>query len=92
MATRVRDVARELKTGALDKSGAEKLQRTRAGVVRGWLAVREVLVAEGRHELAEQVSRFVSQMPPPRSEKQWLAADVIERVRERRGKDKPFVR
>jgi hypothetical protein len=88
----MRDVVRELKAGSPDKSGAEKLQRTRAAVVQGWLAVRSVLVAEGRHQLADQVSRFVSQMPPPRSEKQWLAADLMERARRQREKDKPFVR
>lgn len=92
MTARVHGVVRELKAGSLDKSGAEKLQRTRAAVVRGWLAVRDVLVAEGRHQLADQVSRFVSQMSPPRSEKQWLAADLMERVQRQRAKDKPLVR
>jgi hypothetical protein len=92
MTARVHGVARELKVGALDRSGAEQLQRTRAGVVWGWLAVRDVLVAEGNHQLADQVSKFVSQMLPPRSEKQWLAADLMERVQRQRAKDKPFVR
>ncbi|MFC4309089.1 relaxase/mobilization nuclease domain-containing protein [Steroidobacter flavus] len=92
MATRVRDVVRELKAGSLDQSGAARLQRTRQEVVRGWLAVRDLLAAEGNHQLADQVSRFVSQMPPPRTEKQWLAADLMERVRESRTKEKPLVR
>jgi hypothetical protein len=60
--------------------------------VQGWYATRDILAAEGRHQLADQVSKFVSQMSPPRSEKQWLAADLMERVRESRTKDKPFVR
>jgi len=80
MTARVHGVVQELQTGRLDKAGAAKLQRTRAEVVRGWLAVRDALVAEGRQQLADQVSRFVSQMSAPRSEKQWLAADLIERV------------
>jgi hypothetical protein len=92
MATRVRDVVRELKAGSLDQSGAARLQRTSQEVVRGWLAVRDLLAAEGRHQLADQVSRFVSQMPPPRTDKQWLAADLIERAGRSREKGKPFVR
>lgn len=95
MAKRVHDVVGELKAGKLDQSGAARLQQTRREIVRGWYAVRDVLAAEGKHQLADQVSRFVSQMPPPRSDKQWLAADLVERVRESRTtrtKDKPLVR
>ncbi len=80
MAARVRDVVRELKAGAPDQSGAVRLQRTRMEVVRGWQAVRSLLDAEGRHQLADQVSKFVNQMPPPRTDKQWLASDLIERA------------
>jgi len=93
MTARVRDVVRELQTGALDQTGIARLQRTRMEIVRGWYAVRDLLVAEGRHQLSGQVSRFVSQMPPPRSEKQWLAGDLIERSRPPpRTKDKPLDR
>jgi hypothetical protein len=92
MTARVRDVVRELMAGALDQSGTARLQRTRMEIVQGWYATRDILAAEGRHQLADQVSKFVSQMSPPRSEKQWLAADLMERVRESRTKDKPFVR
>ncbi|MBM0105879.1 relaxase/mobilization nuclease domain-containing protein [Steroidobacter sp. S1-65] len=92
MATRVRDVVRELRSGALDQSGTARLQRTRREIVRGWHAVRDLLAAEGRHQLADRVSRFVDQMPPPRTDKQWLAADLIEQVREPSGRDKPLVR
>lgn len=92
MTARVYGVVGELEAGHLDRSGAEKLQRTRAAVVRGWMAVRDVLVAEGRHQLADQVSRFVSQMPPPRTEKQRLAAELIERARSPRVKEMPPAR
>jgi hypothetical protein len=92
MAARVQAVVRELKAGSLDRTGAAKLQRTRSEVVRGWSAVRELLLAEGRHELADQVSRFVCQMSPPRTDKEWLASELIERARPSRTKDKPHVR
>ncbi len=92
MAARVQAVVRELKAGSLDRTGAANLQRTRSEVVRGWNAVRERLLAEGRHEIADQVSRFVSQMSPPRTEKQWLASELMERARPPRTKDTPHVR
>jgi type IV secretory pathway VirD2 relaxase len=92
MVARVHDVARELKAGSLDKGGANRLQRTRMDVVRGWQAVRDLLVAEGRHQLAEQVLKFLNQMPPPRTEKQWLASELMERARQRLAKDKPRAR
>lgn len=87
MARRVREVVRELKTGALDQSGAARLQRTRRDIVRGWLAVRDRLAADGDHQLADQGSRFVRQMPAPRTERQWLASELIERARPPRTKD-----
>lgn len=86
MAARVHGVVRELKSGALDQSGAARLQRTRMEIVRGWHAVRDLLAAEGRHQLADQVSRFVGQMPPPRTDKQWLAADLMAHARRPREK------
>ncbi|MBM0107136.1 hypothetical protein JM946_20565 [Steroidobacter sp. S1-65] len=92
MAARVREVVRELKAGALDESGAERLRRSRLEVVRGWTAVRDLLIAEGRHELADQVSRFIQQMPPPRTEKQWLAAELLARARGPRAKEQTLVR
>lgn len=92
MAARVRDVVRELNAGSLDQSGAVRLQQTRADVLRGWQAVRDLLVIEGRHQLADQVSRFVNQMPPPRTEKQALASELMKRVRRRRTNEKPLAR
>jgi hypothetical protein len=77
MAARVRDVVRELKAGSLDQSGAARLQRTRMDIVRGWLAVRDLLAANGDHQLADQVSRFVRQMPPPHTEKLWLLLSML---------------
>lgn len=92
MAARVHDVARELKTGATDGSGAARLQQTRREVVSGWNAIRERLLVDGQHQLADQVRSFVSRMPPPRTEKAWLAQRLIEHLSQVRSKDKPIVR
>jgi hypothetical protein len=37
---------------------------------------------KGRHQLAEQGSTFVNQMPIPRTEKHWLAYELMERARQ----------
>lgn len=92
MAARVHEVARELQAGLLDGSGAARLQQTRREVVSGWNAIRGRLLAEGEHPLAEAVGRFVNQMPPPRTEKAWLAQGLIEHLRQVRSKDKTLVR
>lgn len=92
MTARVDTALRALKEGSADTSGAEKLQRTRAQVVQGWQAVRELLMSEGHVQLADQVERFVSQMRPPLTERQWLAAELMARARQLRSKDKPHVR
>lgn len=89
---RVHEVARELKAGSLDESGAAQLQQTRRDVVSGWNAVRGRLLVEGQHQLADAVGRFVNQMPPPWTEKAWLAHELIELARQVRSKDKPLVR
>jgi hypothetical protein len=92
MAARVREVARELEAGSLNRSGAARLQQTRREVVSGWSAIRSRLLGEGQHQLADEVARFVSQMPPPRTENAWLAHELIEHARLVRSKDKPLVR
>ena len=63
---RAEAVAAELLKGNLRvEAGKAKLLETRRKVERGWWAVSDILVAEGRPELAAQVRRFSAQMPPP---------------------------
>ncbi|MFC4314985.1 relaxase/mobilization nuclease domain-containing protein [Steroidobacter flavus] len=75
--SRISDIVHDLNAGSLDEPRAARLQRTRTEVVRGWQVVRHLLITEGRHQLAGQVSKFVSQMSPPRTDKQWLLSDVL---------------
>jgi hypothetical protein len=86
MTARVREVARELKAGSLDGPGAARLRQTRREVVGGWNAIRGQLLVEGQHQLADAVGRFVNQMPPPSTEKAWLAQELIEHLRQVRSK------
>lgn len=92
VAAREYEVARDLKTGSLDGSVAARLQQTRREVVSGWNAIREQLVVDGRHQLADAVRRFVNEMPPPRTEKAWLAQELIAHSRQVRSKVNPLVR
>lgn len=92
MMTRAQDVARELKQGVLDNAGSSRLQRTRMEVLRGWKAVRDLLLDEGRDQLADDVGRFVNQMPPPRTDKEWLALKLVESMRQSRSMEKSFAR
>jgi hypothetical protein len=90
MMVRAREVARELKEKSLDSAGSSKLQQTRIEIVRGWRVVRDSLVVDGKHQLADQVGRFVNQMLPPHTDKEWLAHELIKSVTHSRSK--PLVR
>lgn len=39
---------------------------------------------DGREGLASEVARFVADMPPPRTEREWMAQTLTERARELR--------
>lgn len=91
MAARECEVACELKAGSLDRSGTARLRQTRGEVVTGWNAIRNHLLGEGRHQLADEVGRFVDQMSPLRTEKAWLANELIGLARQPPLKGKPLV-
>ncbi|HVB82549.1 MAG TPA: relaxase/mobilization nuclease domain-containing protein [Candidatus Binataceae bacterium] len=79
---RAEAVARELKAGVLRvESGKAKVVRTHNDVRRAWLAVSDVLTQEKQPELAAQVRRYAEQLPPPFTEKEKLAARILEHAR-----------
>lgn len=43
-----------------------------------------VLLGAGRAELAAKVRRFAEQMPPPRTEREWIAKGLLERIADAR--------
>jgi hypothetical protein len=78
MRSRVESVASEILKGDLRvEPGKAKLAETRAKVERGWRAVEAMLAAQDHPELAAQVSRFLAQMPSPRTEKEQIAAGLL---------------
>jgi hypothetical protein len=52
--------------------GKRVLVETRAKVVQSWQIVASRLENFGEHGLAHEVRRFVQQMPPVRSEREWI--------------------
>ena len=76
-------VAPELANGGLrPESGKLKLVETRKEVRRAWQTVSNILIREGQPDLSAQVQRFVDQMPPPITEREWFAAKLVEQPRE----------
>jgi hypothetical protein len=86
--SRTETVARELLKGDLRiEPGKARLVETRKEVERGWFAVGDILMAEGRRELANQVWRFLAQIPPAMTERELIAQDLRGRVRGARTRD-----
>jgi hypothetical protein len=89
MRDRVGAVADELRRGNLQvEPGKSKLVRTRKEVENGWRILSEVLVSQGQQELSNEVRQFLREMPPPRTEKEYVAAELLERVREQRVRER----
>lgn len=78
---RVESVASDLLKGDLRvEPGKQKLRKSRAQVELGWLSISEILASEGNDQLAKEVRQFLHQMPPARTEREWLAAEFVHRM------------
>ena len=87
---RVSAVAAELRNGRLkSEPGRARLLDTRQDVEEGWRAVSELLVAQGRPELAAEVVRFVAQMPRPRTDREQIAESLRPHIDKRRERELP---
>jgi hypothetical protein len=79
---RVQSVANELRNGRVNPGGGkEKVLRTRRDVERRWDSVSELLKRDGDVELANRVRKFAKEMQPPYVDQEWIAADIIRRLR-----------
>lgn len=73
--TKAERIARGIAKGdALNRS--QRLLDTRAKIEVGWRAVHELLVQQGGQALASQVSKYVRDMPPARSDQEDYAAKL----------------
>lgn len=76
--------AHEVRSGRLNPGPRkERLLSTRGDVERGWRAVGNLLERDGHAELALEVRRFVDRMPPPKTEREWIAGELLDHVRNR---------
>lgn len=92
MRTRIEAVTRELADGGLKVEPAKAgMLRTRRGIREAWTAVSDILALQKQPELAQQVKRFVDQMPPAATEKEILVEVLVRRSPVRR-QDQPRAR
>ena len=78
-------VARELQAGRLSpEEGKATLWATRRQVEAGWAATAEVLRRQGQEALADEVERFTRAMAPVRTDRERIAAGLLEALRAQR--------
>jgi hypothetical protein len=78
---RVITIARELASAQFHPGpGQQEIRQTRAAVFGGWRAVGERLAEDGHYDLAEEVRQFAKEMPVPRTEREHIAGNLIERA------------
>lgn len=76
---------RELAAGKVQREkGRAALMRTREDVRAGWRQLGAILESSGDYELADSVRAFESRMLPPRTDKEWLARDLVEQTAKQR--------
>jgi hypothetical protein len=79
---RVQSVANELRSGRINPGdGKEKVLRTRRDVERGWVSISELLNRDDDFELASRVRQFANEMPPAYVDREWIAAEIMHRLR-----------
>lgn len=84
MRGRAEAVARELGSGGVrPENGYSRMRQTRQEVERGWMAFADLMEREGQYDAAAQVRRFVDRMPPTRTDRQFIAEQILAAARER---------
>ena len=71
-----------LKGNVRAEPGKRTLVETRRQVENGRRALADNLAKDGYQDFARDVQLFVERMPQPRTEKELIAARLLERVRE----------
>ena len=61
--------------------GKAELLETRRRIVRGWSEIAGDLARQGEADLAQEVRRFVTQLPPVRTEREWIRDRMLEQTR-----------
>jgi len=87
---RVVAIGRDISSGEFRPDpGRDALQRTRAAVLDGWRAVGDRLTEDGHHDLAAEVRHFAMRMPRARTERGYIAVELMARVAKSRELESP---
>jgi hypothetical protein len=82
MRSKIESVAAAIRAGSLQLDPTKPdMLKTRRQVVAGWLRAQEILRAVGSERIAHEVERFVSDMPPPQTERERIAQVILSRTR-----------
>jgi len=86
-------VASELLQGEIHVDrGKRTLVETRKQVMRGWVQVATALKQGGELMLADQVRSFAAGFSPPRTDREWVARELISNLRAARTSNRDMVR
>jgi hypothetical protein len=86
-------VAAEILAGGIRvEPGKAELLKTRQSVEQGWRATSNALRSDGKPETAAAVDRFLREMPPPQTEREWITAEVLDYARPPPQKERPVAR
>lgn len=69
-----------LKGETREELGKKTLIDTRRDVIRGWHGVARWLVAGGQRDFAYSVQRFADGMSPVRTDREWMAQELRQRL------------
>jgi hypothetical protein len=69
-----------------------RIRETRRDLERGWFATGDALRRQGQSALADQTRQFVRNLPPARTEREWLMARLLEQGRSRRARELEMTR
>jgi hypothetical protein len=69
-----------------------RIRETRRDLERGWLATGDALRSQGHTALADQGRQFVRNLPPARTEREWLMAELLEQRRGRHARERDMTR
>ena len=93
MSEREEAAAHELRHGRHQPDrGQLRLSATRRDVDRGWHVLGELLEREGIHDIACQVRRFASQMPPVHTDRELIATALRARLHDGLSRAPPLAR
>lgn len=75
-------VAQQIARGGLEvEADKPRLLENRCDVVRGWSEVADDLVIQGHVDLAQVVRVFVKQLPPVKTDREWIRDRMLEQAR-----------